>query len=73
MRKDDRGYATRVFPAIITVDGTVVRKCYTADEELGEAWCYVTNEAGVVQRAANGGISEICIRGKVVITPCGHR
>jgi hypothetical protein len=74
MRKSDPGFATRVYPAIVTVDGTPVRKCFTADEELGEAWCYVTNENGAVQRAACGKRpAEICIRGKVVITPCPHR
>ena len=55
----------------VTVDGVPVQKCFTADEELGEAWCFVTNEAGALQRSACGKrIAEICIHGKVVITPC---
>lgn len=74
MRKGDPGYDTRVYPAIVTVDGTIARRCFTADGELGEAWCYVESPEGGVMRAADGKRpAEVCIRGKVIITPCGYQ
>lgn len=70
-RKGDPGYTTRVFGKV-TVDGVAVKKCFTADEELGEAWCYATSEQGVILTEIRDGVRqtvEVCHRGKVVITP----
>ena len=68
--KSDPGYATFQPGASITVDGVPVRDCFTADEELGEAWCYVRNAAGVFEKDSTGRkIHQVCHRGKVVIIP----
>ncbi len=67
-RKSDPGYKNFVCGSIITVDGVPVARCYTADEELGEAWCYRVNERAV-KFVENGQAAVICHRGKVVITP----
>lgn len=70
MRKDDPGYKTRIYPAVVTVDGVPIQRCFTADEELGEAWCYATDEAGkLIPSPCGTRPVEVCIRGKVVITP----
>jgi hypothetical protein len=67
-RKDDPGWPTRVLGQV-TVDGVLVRGCFTPDEEMGEAWCYVTNESGGKVRGLDRRPLEVCHRGKVVITP----
>ncbi len=70
--KTDPGYNpdARCAGYVITVDGHVVRDCHTADEETGEAWCYVRNAQGVFEVDETGqAIRAICHRGKVVITP----
>ena len=49
-------------------DGKEVKYCFTADEELGKAYCYAIDEEGQLIADGNNTIKEIELSGKVVIT-----
>ena len=45
--KEDPGYRGSFTPCSILVDGIdITSRCYTADEELRKAWCFMHNEEG---------------------------
>lgn len=44
--KTDPGYNTEAGQTEILLDGIKLDNCYTADEELGEAGCYVKGSSG---------------------------
>ena len=68
VRENDLGYHLGSWWARIFVDGIEVKWCFTADEELGEAWCYATNENGVpFLNADMEKLQEECLHGKVEI------
>ena len=62
VNKDDSGYCADAFGATVTVDGILADKCFTADEELGEAHCFVEP-----LELIDGEIKTEIKRGKVVI------
>lgn len=62
VNKLDIGYDIRAFDASVTIDGIQNRFCITADEDLGEAICYVQPFLRVGNKLA----TEL-IKGKVVI------
>lgn len=52
----------------VTLDGKELERCVTADEETGEAWCYVYP----LVEASNGSFVTECLRGKVAIVHAAH-
>lgn len=59
---DDPGFVNLRVGSTVTVDGVKVEKCFTADEELGEAHCYT-----VPLELVGDEIKTEIKRGKVVI------
>ena len=46
-RKDDSGYTPKTLDLVVLVDDIdVTNRCFTADEESGEAFCYTYNKEG---------------------------
>ena len=60
IRQTDPGYSPKAFSAKVFLDGEELSKCFTADEELGEAHCYVLEED-------TEELKEVILRGDVVI------
>jgi len=66
--KTDPGYSSDAFGATVTLDGKLLGRCITADEESGEALCYATDADGNVLEF-DGGFKTVLHKGNVVITP----
>lgn len=64
VKNDDPGYCAEAFGATVTVDGEKIDHCFTADEELGEAHCFVFPYEFI----SGDKIKEEIKRGKVVIS-----
>jgi hypothetical protein len=69
VRRDDLGFSDYAFGAKVFVDGVQIDKCFTADEELGLAYCYDVNNNGDMYEDPDnkGQAREIILRGKVEI------
>ena len=67
-REKDLGYLPNTTKVKVFVDGKEVKYCFTADEELGKAYCYAIDEDGQLIADGNNTIKEIELSGKVVIT-----
>lgn len=70
VRKDDPGYQANAFDYCVFLDGKELEQCFTADEELGLAYCYQATSNGVpiVDRSGpEPKLKEITRRGKVEI------
>ena len=48
VRESDKGYTAKAFDCEVYLDGKKIQNCFTADEELGVAYCYKTDEQGEV-------------------------
>ena len=67
-RKEDSGYVYDTTSTLVYVDGILANECFTADEELGIAYCYKIDKKGTPKvHASLNYIEEIEIKGKVVI------
>jgi len=42
--KNDKGYIYDAYNHYVFLDGVELKHCFTADEELGEAHCYVVDK-----------------------------
>ena len=74
VHRDDPGYFRDTSKTIILVNGLdVAKRCYTADEEEGKAYCFKHDEKGKVYidpDNPNQAAQEI-LEGKVEIFPLG--
>lgn len=64
--KNDPAYRDAALFAEVTLDGQKLSLCVTADEELGEAVCYVRASDGTLAVMADQLVTET-LRGKVEI------
>ncbi len=48
VRKSDPAYIADSYTATVYLDGVELEQCFTADEELGEAHCFITDDEGKV-------------------------
>ena len=56
-----------------SLDGVdVTDRCFRADDEAGEVWCYVHDENGQ-PFSYRGKAAQECRKGKVVITPAPEK
>ncbi len=71
VRKDDPGYHPQAVGCRVVLNGKEIERCFTADEEAGEAFCYATDANGdCILNQARDGVVEIIYKGKVeIITP----
>lgn len=68
VRENDPGYDERAMGCTILVDGVdVTRRCHTADEEEGKAWCFKHNERDRPFVDNSRKVVEEVLTGKVVI------
>ncbi len=73
-RESDPGYNAKAVGTEIYLDGEKIEQCFTADEELGIAYCYELNEEGLVMIDPKTGdrLKEIERRGNVkIVVPLG--
>ncbi len=49
VRPSDPGYSAKAFGATVYLDGKKIKKCFTADDELGVVYCCELDEKGQVQ------------------------
>jgi hypothetical protein len=54
VHKDDCGYRTDACDFNVFLDGELLKSCFTADEELGEAHCYRLDATGNLMRNESG-------------------
>lgn len=66
LRDDDPGFSPRACAALVFIDGRLLQRCVTADEEAGLA-IVVRCDRGVVQRDSAGKVLTEERRGKVEI------
>lgn len=74
IRKDDPGYHPMAYKCEAYLDGVKLRRCFTADEEKGEVYCYEEDENGkiFIDPEKPDCIKEIVLYGKVkVVVPFG--
>ena len=65
VRKDDPGYQTNLGNVRIFLHGRLIHDCFTADEETGEAYCFVRQNGKLI---VNGdGLNTVVLKGKVKI------
>lgn len=68
VRKNDPGYSRHSYRAKVFVDGKQIHNCFTADEEIGEAFCHAVDSDGKVFLAEDGiSLATIVLKGKVQI------
>ena len=69
IRSDDPGYDYNAIGSKVFVDGVEVKNCFTADEEMGVAWCFAVDEEGkfFIDPENTDSCKEIEVRGKVRI------
>lgn len=68
-RKGDPSYNYRAHDYQVTLDGELLLDCFTADEESGEAHCYVVDSDGrCVLNDQSSRLKEVVKKGKVVVT-----
>ena len=69
IHKSDPGYSPQAYQAKVYVDGKELQHCFTADEELGVAFCYKKDEYGeFILTASREELVEFECEGDVVIT-----
>lgn len=66
VRQDDIGYIPNAFGSKAILDGVEIPDCFTADEELGIAYCYERNAHGE-HIICDGYVKEIARKGVVKI------
>lgn len=64
VHKTDVGYSHEAVWFNVYLDGVKLERCFTADEELGEAWVYKADENGKLIMAGGEVVKE-CLRGRV--------
>lgn len=71
VRQDDPGYHPQAIDCRAMVNGKEIERCFTADEEAGEAFCFATDANGdCILNEDRTDIVEIIYKGKVeIITP----
>ena len=68
IRKDDPGYHHLACKCKVLLDSKEAKGCFTADEENGEAHCFVIDDKGLyVMNNNQTKIKEIVLHGKVEI------
>lgn len=75
VRKDDPGFHPLDSLCEVFLDGQRLRGCFTADEEAGEAHCYVEGDDGrpVLDPERPGQLMETVLNGKVtLVVPDGQ-
>ena len=67
-RKNDSGYSVFSMSAKAFLDGREISHVFTADEELGKLWRYITTRKGklILNLQKNGALKE-CLSGRVEI------
>jgi hypothetical protein len=72
VRKGDPGYKLDAFKHEVFLDGEKLQRCFTADEETGQAWVYAIDKQGKLIIDNYGRKSkERILTGKVEIRKCG--
>jgi hypothetical protein len=71
VRIDDPGFRSTSFQCEVFLDNETIKLCFTADEELGEAHCFKTDDEGNLVLAEDKQSMQTIIRKGVVrvVTP----
>lgn len=69
VKKEDPGYREdiEVYGTKVFLDGKEIHHCFTADEETGEAFCYVTKNGRDVLAEDGESILTVILKGKIEI------
>lgn len=65
VKESDKGYSKDAYMYEVYLDGNLLYDCFTADEELGEAHCYVKDDDNRVKLDNYLEIKTVIVNGTV--------